>query len=139
MTCRAQTYTRGGKQGGGRGHLSCFEQTLSSSDLDKAWGLLVVPWLRLPLLMQREQVQSLLGKLRSPMPCGQNPKHKTEAILLHSIKTLKIIYIQKKKKPKILKKAPRMSERQSSSSSGTYQSGNQMPIFLTQQTMLLLA
>ena len=40
VTCRAQTYTRGGKQGRGKEDISCFEQTLSSSDLDKAWGLL---------------------------------------------------------------------------------------------------
>ena len=49
----------------------------------------MVQWLRLHLPMQGVQVRSLIGKLRSHMPHGQKPKHKTRNIVTISIKTLK--------------------------------------------------
>ena len=42
---------------------------------------LTVLWLRLRLSIQEVQVWSLDGQLRSHVPPGQNPKHKTEATL----------------------------------------------------------
>jgi len=43
--------------------------------------LLPFQWLRFHLLMQGVWVQSLIKELRSHMPPGKNPKHKTETIL----------------------------------------------------------
>ena len=59
---------------------------------------LVVQWLRLCFPVQWVRVQSLVGKLRSHMPCGQKPKHKKNRsnIVTNSIKDFKNCPHQKK-------------------------------------------
>ena len=42
---------------------------------------LVVPWLRLNLSMQGDEVRSLVRELRPYMPYDQKTKHKTETML----------------------------------------------------------
>ena len=42
---------------------------------------LVVPWLRLNLSMQGDEVRSLVRELRAYMPYDQKTKHKTETML----------------------------------------------------------
>ena len=77
--------------------------------------------------MQREQVQSLLGELRSSMPCGQKTKTKNRSnIVTHSIKTLKMVHIKKTKKN--LKKKLRMRDKFLVLLEHI-SPGNQMPIF----------
>ena len=43
-------------------------------------------------------MQSLTGELRIHILCRQTPKHKTSNIVISAIKSLKMVYIQKKKK-----------------------------------------
>ena len=56
------------------------------------WGL------RLRLPVQRARVQSLVGELRSHVPCDQKPKQRNRSnTVTSSVKTLKMVYIKKKK------------------------------------------
>ena len=67
----------------------------------------MVQWLRLCLPMKGVAVQSLVGELRSHTPHGEKPKTlNRNNIVTNSIKTLKVIHIQKNifKKLKQLKK-----------------------------------
>ena len=64
---------------------------------------LAVQWLRLCLAMQGVRVQSLVGELRSHMPCGQNTKTWNRSnIVTNSIKTLK--WSMSKRKKNLIKK-----------------------------------
>ena len=60
-----------------------------------------IQWLRLHLPMQEVQVQSLVRKLRSYMPHGQKtrtwPENNRNNIVTHSIKTLGMVHIKRKK------------------------------------------
>ena len=63
---------------------------------------LVVQWFRLHLPVQGEQVQSLVGELRSHMPQGQKTKTQNRSnIVTNSIKTLKWFTSKKSSKEKI--------------------------------------
>ena len=58
---------------------------------------LVVQWFRLHLPVQGEQVQSLVGELRSHMPQGQKTKTQNRSnIVTNLIKTLKMVHVKKK-------------------------------------------
>ena len=60
---------------------------------------LAVQWLQFPLPKQGLQVQSLVGELRSHMPCGQKAKTLNRSnTVTNSIKTLKMVRMRKKKK-----------------------------------------
>jgi len=54
--------------------MTCFEPT----ECDKGGNSLVVQWLRLCLPMYGVQVRSLIGDLRSHIPCSQNQNIKQE-------------------------------------------------------------
>ena len=79
-----------------------FSNTLSPFPIkDKSLGVsLVGQWLRPCLPMQGVQVQPLVGELRSHMPFGQKPKHKTSNIVANSIKSVKMAHIKSLKKKK---------------------------------------
>ena len=63
------------------------------------WTSLAVQWLRLYFPMQEVQVQSLVRKLKSHMPRSQKTKTSNRSnTVTNSIKTLKMVHIQKKKK-----------------------------------------
>ena len=69
----------------------------STEDIQMGTSL-AVQWLRLCLPMQGVQVRSLLQKLRSHMPRGQKNKTKNRSsTVTSSIKTLKVVHIQKKR------------------------------------------
>ena len=56
-----------------------------------------VQWLRLHFPMPGACVRSLVGELRSHMPCGQKTKKENRNdIVTNSIKTFKIVHIKKK-------------------------------------------
>lgn len=63
----------------------CLSQRRFRARFQSSWcplrNSLVVQWLDLRLPKQGVWVGSLVRKLRSPMPWGQEAKHKTEAIL----------------------------------------------------------
>ena len=59
----------------------------------------MVQWIRPCLPTQEVPIQSLVRQVRSHMPCGQKPKHEnSNNIITNSIKTLKMVYVKKKKK-----------------------------------------
>ena len=85
-----------------------FSNTLSPFPIkDKSLGVsLVGQWLRPCLPMQGVQVQPLVGELRSHMPFGQKPKHKTSNTVANSIKSVKMAHIKSLKKKKKRTKFP---------------------------------
>ena len=58
---------------------------------------LAVLWLRRHLPKPGMQVQSLVGELRPPVPCGQNTEN---SVVTDSTKTLKLVHIQKTRQGK---------------------------------------
>ena len=78
-----------------------FISSLSSCLITiKIWNYrgtsLVVQGLRIHLSMQDLQVQSLVGELRSHIPCGQRAKTENRNnMITNSIKTFKMVHIKK--------------------------------------------